>query len=173
MRANVYLVGVSRLISDQATWAWITTPLPRSRFDEVLLPECAGIASVRLLGYAGFPVTQHNGSKFLAWQHDRDRPTAELEQRLGFVREGSFSSYDQLLSRQQRRGSRQTTGLNTSVLPGVSVSNFGDYDQYSPTSTSAGRYARAFVDMGYYQNRLKPQPTSSLRPQAHDVQWRL
>ena len=170
---NVYLVGVSRLISDQANVGLDYDASAKDRVSTKYFFQNAPVS--RPFGFsdtAGFPVTQHNGSQVFSLGNTiAIGQRLNWEQRLGFVREGSFSSYDQLLSGGNNGvGAGQTTGLNTSVLPGVSVSNFGDYDQYSPTlNIGPAGTPGAFVDMGYYQNRLNPSTNVIFTAGKHTI----
>jgi len=67
-------------------------------------------------------------------------------------------------------GGGQTTGLDTSVLPGLEINNFGYYDQYSPTlNIGPAGVPGSFVDMGYYQNRLNPSTTVIFTAGKHTI----
>jgi hypothetical protein len=75
---------------------------------------------------------------------------------------GSYSFYNQSVAGGNFGvGSAQTdnplnglSGLTANVLPGLVIKNFGYNDLYSPTANVGP--ASAFVNMGYYQNRVNP-----------------
>ena len=64
----------------------------------------------------------------------------------------------------------QTTNLDPDVLPGLEISNFGYYDQYSPSlENGPAGTPGAFVDMGYYQNRLNPSTNVIFTAGKHTI----
>src|ERR1035441_6696319 len=71
--------------------------------------------------------------------------------RLGFVRMGSYSFFQQTAP-----GGNFGVGGETSKvapgIPGLTIHNFSNQDQYSSDALIGP--ASAFTDMGYYQNRL-------------------
>ena len=87
------------------------------------------------------------------------------EQRIGFVREGTFSDYTQTFAGGNLSvGGSQTTSnvpntdINTSVLPGLEFKYFGADDSLNAPTAFVGPAGTpgAFVDMGYYQSRVNP-----------------
>jgi hypothetical protein len=92
---NVYLIGDARLRSDQAT---ISVDYDATRNDRASAKYFYQNAPVsRPFGYsdtAGFPVTQLNGAQVFSLDNTVSiGQKLNWEQRLGFVRESSFSNY--------------------------------------------------------------------------------
>jgi hypothetical protein len=170
---NVYLLGVSRLVSDQANIALDYDASAKDRVSTKYFFQDAPVS--RPFGFsdtAGFPVTQHNGAQVFSLGNTiAIGSRLNWEQRLGFARMGSFSSYDQLLAGGNMGvGAAQTTGLLANSLPGLAISNFGYYDQYSPTlNIGPAGTPGAFVDMGYYQNRLNPSTNVIFTAGKHTI----
>jgi hypothetical protein len=170
---NVYLLGVSRLISDQANTALDYDATKNDRVSAKYFFQNAPVT--RPFGYSdtsGFPITQHNGSQVFSLDNTiAIGQRLNWEQRLGFVRMGSFSDYSQNVTGGNLGvGAAQSTGLDTSVLPGLAISNFGYYDQYSPTlNIGPAGTPGAFVDMGYYQNRVNPSTNVIFTAGKHTI----
>jgi hypothetical protein len=152
---NVNLIGTSVLTSNQATISVDYDLNTNDRLSAKYFYQDAPVT--RPYGYsetAGFPVTQQNGAQVAAIDNTIALSShLNWEQRLGFVREGSYSYFTQTAP-----GGAFGVGGGTSTiapgLPGLTINNFSNQDQYS----SAGLVgpASAFTDMGYYQNRLNP-----------------
>jgi hypothetical protein len=164
---NVYLLGVSRLISDQADASLDYDATKNDRVSAKYFYQNAPVT--RPYGFsdtAGFPITQHNGAQVFSLGNTiAIGQRLNWEQRLGFVRMGSFSSYvQQVPGGTLGVGGSQTpipgtmdTGMLANSLPGLTITNFGYYDQYSPSlNIGPAGTPGAFVDMGYYQNRVNP-----------------
>jgi hypothetical protein len=157
---NVYLIGTSRLISDQGTISLDYDLTPKDRIAAKYFYQNAPVT--RPYGFSntgGFPVTQHNGAQVASIGNTIAIGSRfNWEQRLGFVRMGSFSNYQQTVAGGNLGVSAaQTTGLVSNLLPGLEIKNFGYFDQYSPSlDIGPAGTPGAFVDMGYYQNRLNP-----------------
>ena len=170
---NVYLLGVSRLTSDQANVALDYDATKNDRVSAKYFYQNAPVT--RPFGFsetAGFPITQHNGTQVFSLDNTiAIGQRLNWEQRLGFVRMGSFSNYVQNLAGGNLGvGGGQTTGLDTSVLPGLEINNFGYYDQYSPTlNIGPAGVPGSFVDMGYYQNRLNPSTNVIFTAGKHTI----
>lgn len=167
---NVYLIGTSRLNSDQANVALDYEATKNDRVSAKYFYQNAPVT--RPFGYSntgGFPITQHNGSQVFSLGNTISiGQKLNWEQRLGFVRMGSFSNYKQTLAGGNMGVSAdQTTGLVPGVLPGLQIKNFGYFDQYSP-SLNVGPYD-AFVDMGYYQNRVNPSTNVIFTAGRHTI----
>ncbi|HEY1902509.1 MAG TPA: carboxypeptidase regulatory-like domain-containing protein [Terracidiphilus sp.] len=170
---NVYLLGVSRLISDQANAAIDYDATNNDRVSAKYFYQNAPVT--RPFGFSdtsGFPITQYNGSQvFSLGNTTAIGQRFNWEQRLGFVRMGSFSNYDQTLPGGILGvGGAQTTGLDAGDLPGLAISNFGYYDQYSPTlDMGPAGTPGAFVDMGYYQSRVNPSTNVIFTAGRHTI----
>ena len=103
---NVFLIGTARLNSDQATISLDYNATQNDRVSAKYFYQNAPVT--RPFGFsetAGFPVTQHNGAQVFSLGNTISiGPRLNWEQRLGFVRMGSFSNYQQTVAwRQSRR----------------------------------------------------------------------
>ncbi|MFZ0396180.1 MAG: carboxypeptidase regulatory-like domain-containing protein [Terracidiphilus sp.] len=170
---NVVLVGTSDLRTNQAT---ISLDYDATQNDRVSTKYYFQDAPVtRPFGFSateGFPVTAHNGSQVFSLGNTTTiGQKLNWEQRLGFVRMGTFSSYNQTLGGGNNGVSAaQTNNLTANVLPGLQIDNFGDSDQYSPALyLGPAGVPGAFVNMGYYQNRLNPSTNVILTVGRHTI----
>ncbi len=170
---NVILVGTSRLRSDQAT---ISLDYDATKTDRVSVKYFFQNAPVtRPFGFsatAGFPVTQHNGAQVFSIGNTISiGPRLNWEQRLGFVRMGSFSDYKQTFAGGNLGVSAgQPDNLVANLMPGLDIRNFGNFDQYSPSlEVGPAGTPGAFVDMGYYQNRLNPSTNVIFTAGKHTI----
>jgi hypothetical protein len=170
---NTYLLGTARLNSDQATISLDYDATKNDRISAKYFYQDAPVT--RPYGYsdtAGFPVTQQNGSQVASIGNTISiGQRLNWEQRLGFVRMGSFSGYTQTFAGGNLGVSgAQTTNLVANVLPGLTINNFGYYDQYSPSlNIGPAGVPGAFVDMGYYQNRLNPSTNVIFTAGRHTI----
>jgi len=165
---NVTLIGTSVLTSDQAV-ADIDYDLSKSdRLSAKYFFQTAPVS--RPYGYSqtgGFPLTQENGSQVAAIDNTIALGTRlNWEQRLGFVRMGSYSHFNQTLAGGNFGIDQGLAGVAPG-LPGIEIQNFGDVDQYSP-NLDLGPYS-AFVDMGYYQNRVNPSTNIIFTAGKHTI----
>ncbi len=165
---NVILVGTSVLTSDQAT---VDLDYDVSKNDRLSVKYFFQNAPVnKPYGYSqtgGFPVTQNNGSQVAAIDNTiAIGQRLNWEQRLGFVRMGSYSYFTQTVAGGNFGVGAGQAGLNPG-LPGLSISAFANNSQYSPSLT-VGPYS-AFVDMGYYQNRLNPSTNVIFTAGKHTI----
>lgn len=157
---NVILIGTGRLRSDQAT---VSLDYDATSTDRVSAKYYFQTAPVtRPFGFsntAGFPVTQNNGAQVFSLGNTMSIGSRfNWEQRLGFVRMGSYSDYRQAFDGGNLGVSgAQPDNLIANLMPGLQIKNFANFDQYSPSLYfgPAGTPG-AFVDMGYYQNRVNP-----------------
>jgi hypothetical protein len=170
---NVYLIGTARLISDQGT---ISLDYDATKNDRVSAKYFYQNAPVtRPYGFSntgGFPVTDHNGAQVASIGNTiAIGSRLNWEQRLGFVRMGSFSDYQQSFTGGNLGVSgAQTTGLAPDLLSGLEIKNFGYFDQYSPSlELGPAGTPGAFVDMGYYQNRLNPSTNVIFTAGRHTI----
>ncbi|MGB7546972.1 MAG: carboxypeptidase regulatory-like domain-containing protein [Terracidiphilus sp.] len=152
---NVNLIGTSVLTSNQATLSLDYDLSKNDRLSAKYFYQDAPVS--KPYGYSqtgGFPVTQHNGSQVAAIDNTISIGSRlNWEQRLGFVRMGSYSFYNQTVSGGNFGIGAGQPGLSAG-LPGLLINNFADSDEYSP-GLQVGPYS-AFTNMGYYQNRLNP-----------------
>jgi len=165
---NVTLVGTSVLTSNQLTVSLDYDVTKNDRLSAKYFYQDAPVTQP--FGYSqtpGFPVTQQNGAQVAAIDNTISLgPKLNWEQRLGFVRESSYSGFTQTVA-----GGAFGVGGGTSKiapgLPGITINNFANQDQYS-SSAFVGP-ASAFTDMGYYQNRLNPSTNLIYVAGAHTL----
>jgi Carboxypeptidase regulatory-like domain len=170
---NVYLIGTARLSSDLAN---ISLDYDATKTDRISAKYYYQNAPVtRPFGYsdtAGFPVTQHNGAQVFSLGNTVSiGPRLNWEQRLGFVRMGSFSNYSQTFAGGNLGVSAaQPDNLAANVMPGLQINNFGYFDQFSPTGyIGPAGVPGAFVNMGYYQNRVNPSTNVIFTAGKHTI----
>ena len=170
---NVILVGTSVLRTDQAT---ISLDFDVTQGDRVSAKYYYQDAPVtRPFGFSatqGFPVTAHNGSQVFSLGNTTTiGQKLNWEQRLGYVRMGTFSDYKQTLPGGNLGVSAaQPDNLVADILPGLEIKNFGNADQYSPSLyLGPAGVPGAFVNMGYYQNRLNPSTNLILTVGKHTL----
>jgi len=155
---NVNLIGTSTVVADQATAA-VDYDLRQSDrisakyyFQDDPVSKPYGFAQT-----GGFPISQNNGSQVMAIDNTiAIGPRLNWEQRLGFDRMYSYSSYTQTLvnSGGASNFGMGATGSFGTGLPGLLLKSFADTQLDSP-GLKVGPYS-SFADMGYYQNRLNP-----------------
>lgn len=165
---NVTLIGTSVLTSDQATGSVSWDMTKSDRLEAKYYFQTAPVT--RPYGYsqtAGFPVTQNNGAQVATIDNTIALGShVNWEQRLGFVRMGSYSYFKQTVA----GGTFGTGGESSTIapgLPGLTIKNFANQDQYS--SSALVGPASAFTDMGYYQNRLNPSTNLILVAGSHTL----
>ena len=170
---NVVLQGISRLNTDQAT---VAVDYDATKADRVSAKYYYQRSPVnRPFGFsdsAGFPLTQHNGSQVVSIDNTISIGSRlNWEQRLGFVRMGSFTNYQQtVVGGTLGVSAAQTTNLLANILPGLEIKNFGYNDQYAPNlNIGPSGTPGAFVDMGYYQNRLNPSTNVIFTAGRHTI----
>ncbi len=170
---NVFLIGTARLISDQATISLDYDATQNDRVSAKYFYQNAPVT--RPFGFSetpGFPVTQNNGAQVFSLGNTISiGPRLNWEQRLGFVRMGSFSNYQQTVPGGNLGVSgEQTTNLTPDVLPGLQINNFGNFDQSSPSLyVGPAGVPGAFVNMGYYQNRVNPSTNVIFTAGKHTI----
>ena len=156
---NVNLIGTAALKADQGTIALDYDVSSSDRLSTKYYYQNAPVT--KPYGFSqtgGFPVTQNNGSQVVAIDNTKSIGSRlNWEQRLGFVRMGSYTFFTQTLA----GGNLGVNGAPSAPsadfqagLPGLYLKDFADNDQYSP-GLNVGPF-NSFVDMGYYQNRLNP-----------------
>jgi hypothetical protein len=158
---NVTLVGTSTLVGDQATAAvdYDLTKTDRLSFKYYYqndpLTKPFGVSSY----VGGFPGSTYNGSKVGAIDNTiAIGQRLNWEQRLGFIRMGTYSYYNQTIN--NNAGTGPTFGITNPVpgapalLPAFTISEFETPVAGTPTMR-VGPYS-TFANTGYYQNRLNP-----------------
>jgi len=161
---NVTLLGTSTLIGDQATASldYDVTKTDRLSFKYYYQndPDTAPYGFSSQVG--GFPSNTYNAAQVGALDNTISiGPRLNWEQRLGYVRMATYSSYNQtVINNSTGATGGPTFGIANpvpgalSLLPSIDVSEFA-----VPTSgTPALRIGpnSTFVNTGYYQNRLNP-----------------
>src|SRR5579863_9058721 len=123
---NVNLIGTSELTSNQGTLSLDYDVNKTDRLSTKYFYQDAPIT--RPFGFSqivGFPVTAHNVSQVLSLGNTiAIGPRLNWEQRLGFVRMGTFSNYGQTATGGNLGLSgAQTTNLVANLLPGLTINN--------------------------------------------------
>jgi len=160
---NVNLIGTSVLTSNQATASVDYDLTKTDRLSAKYFYQDAPVS--KPYGYSqtgGFPVTQENGSQVGAIDNTISIGSRfNWEQRLGFVRMGSYALFNQTapggnfgVGGGYVQDPNGPTANFAAGLPGITIKSFADNSQYSP-SLGLGP-ASSFTNMGYYQNRLNP-----------------
>jgi len=159
---NVNLIGTSVLVADQGTASvdWDVTKTDRLGFK--FYDQTAPVN--KPYGYSqtgGFPVTQDNTAEVGALDNTISIGSRlNWEQRLGYVRMGSYGSYTQTVA---NPNGAPNFGINSgSTAPGdfiagmagLYIPSFGS-SQLDAPGIKVGPYS-SFADMGYFQNRLNP-----------------
>jgi hypothetical protein len=169
---NGYLIGTSRLTTDQATLSLDYDATKSDRVSAKYFYQKAPLT--RPFGFsetAGFPVTAHNGAQVFSLGNTIALSSRlNWEQRLGFVRMGTFSDYKQEIPGNLGVSAAQPDGLIADLLPGLQINNFAYNDQYSQRLyLGPAGVPGAFVDMGYYQNRLNPSTNLIFTAGRHTI----
>jgi hypothetical protein len=160
---NVTLIGNSMLVANQATASVDYDMTKTDRLSVKYYYQNDPVSKpFGLSQTGGFPVVQNNGSHVAAIDNTITiGPRINWEQRLGFDRMYSFSSYTQTLPASTTAGATGSNygigagfpGLN-GALPGLNLEEFGFSGSNSPSLTTGPD--SAFVNEGYFQNRLNP-----------------
>ena len=159
---NVTLKGTSVLSADQAT---ASIDYDVSKNDRLSLKYYYQTDPVtKPYGYSsvgGFPVTQENGAQVFAIDNTISfGARLNWEQRLGFDRMRSYSTYQQTVAGGNFgiNGAPPLGQIANPVvadeLAGLSLAEFAANSTTAP-AISVGPYS-AFVNTGYFQNRLNP-----------------
>ena len=158
---NVTLVGTSMLVGDLASASvdYDLSLKDRLSFkyfyqnDPVTRPF--GVSS-RL---GGFPGNTYNGAQVGAIDNTiQIGSRLNWEQRLGYIREATYSSYSQSVINNSSSG--PTFGITNpvpgapSTLPAISISEFETPVSGTPSMTFGP--SSTFTNTGYYQNRINP-----------------
>ena len=160
---NVTLLGTSTLLADQASAAvdYDATKMDRLSvkyyFQNDPVNKPYGFSQT-----GGFPVTQNNGAQVFAIDNTITLGSRiNWEQRLGFDRMGSYSFFTQTLQPDATLGATfgidagaSATQIQPGILAGLNLGSFANNNNSSPGLTVGP--ASAFVNTGYYQNRINP-----------------
>jgi hypothetical protein len=159
---NVTLKGTSVLSADQAAASLDYDVSTNDRLSLKYYYQTDPVT--KPYGYSavgGFPVTQFNGAQVFAIDNTISFGSrVNWEQRLGFDRMRSYSTYQQTLAGGNFGiNGAPSTGqianpLVADELPGLSLGEFA-YNSSTAPSLTVGPYS-AFVNTGYFQNRLNP-----------------
>lgn len=119
----------------------------------------------------GFPTTEANSAEVGVIDNTISIGSRlNWEQRIGYVREGTYSYYNQAVTDTNTPSAGESFGFGSSpvslpgttnplmlpgVLPGVDVSEFAVKANTGVPSLVTGPYS-AFVNTGYHQNRINP-----------------
>ncbi len=178
---NVTLIGNSLLVADQgaASLDWDVTQ--RDRLSFKYYSQNAPVS--KPYGFSqtgGFPVTQNNAAQVFAIDNTISFGSRiNWEQRLGVDRMDSYSFYSQQLACDPTLGcnygvgssdpvlSGNTAGLIANTLPGLDLKEFAYNSTVAPGIT-VGPYS-AFVNTGYFQNRLNPSSNLILALGKHTL----
>jgi hypothetical protein len=172
---NVTLIGTSMLVANQATASvdYDVSSGDRLSFKYFYQNDPVN----KPYGYAstgGFPVTQNNGAQVFAVDNTITIGSRlNWEQRLGFDRMGSYSFYNQTSPGGDFgiNASAPTTAIPNSLvadlLPGLSLGEFAANTTVASAVTT-GPYS-AFVNTGYYQNRINPSTNVILSLGHHTI----
>ena len=161
---NVTLVGTSILVANQATASVDYDVTKTDRLSVKYYYQTDPVSKpFGLSQTGGFPVTQNNGAQVAAIDNTITIGSKiNWEQRLGFDRLYSYSFYTQTLPASTTAGA---TGTNYGIgagglgglaggLPGLDLEEFA-YDASSSPGLTTGPDS-AFVNEGYWQNRVNP-----------------
>jgi hypothetical protein len=159
---NVTLFGTSKLLAQQAT-ASIDYDVTRTdRFSVKYYYQTDPVTKPYTYSQVpGFPSQQANGSQVLALDNTiQIGSRLNWEQRLGYDLMNSYSSYSQNVTPDPTLGPNfgvgaGSVGLTPGVLPGLDLLRFSSTLQSSGAGLDVGPYS-AFINLGYFQNRLNP-----------------
>jgi Carboxypeptidase regulatory-like domain len=173
---NVTLIGTSILVANQATASVDYDVTKTDRLSVKYYYQNDPVSKpFGLSETGGFPVTQNNGAQVAAIDNTITIGSRiNWEQRLGFDRLGSYSFYTQTLPVSTATGA---TGANYGIgagfpglaggLPGLDLEEFA-YDGTSSPGLTTGPDS-AFVNEGYFQNRLNPSTNVILALGKHTI----
>jgi hypothetical protein len=170
---NVTLEGTSMLIADQATVAVDYDVTKTDRLSAKWYYQNAPVSKpFGLSETAGFPVTQSNGAQVFALDNTITIGSKiNWEQRLGIDRLGSYSSYTQTAPGGSFGVGGGTTApapaLTPNVLGGLEITEFG-LDASNESTLTTGPES-AFVDTGYFQNRINPSTNAIFSVGKHTI----
>jgi hypothetical protein len=156
---NVTLLGKSLLVGDQAAASvdFDVTKTDRLSF-KYYYQNDPEIQPFGFSSLGGFPANTYNGAQVGALDNTISIGSRlNWEQRLGYVRMGTYSSYSQTVQSPAGGPSFGTTNDvpgAPNLLPAISISEFAT-DVSGTPGLSIGPNS-SFVNTGYFQNRLNP-----------------
>ena len=159
---NVTLLGTSTLVADQANIAVDYDVTKTDRLSGKYYYQNDPVN--KPYGFSqtgGFPVTQNNGAQVFALDNTIIIGSKiNWEQRLGWDRMGSYSFYRQTLPADPTLGANYgvgSGGVPGEYAPGLQGLDLVEFAYDNPDSPSlATGPDSAFVNTGYYQNRINP-----------------
>jgi hypothetical protein len=158
---NVTLIGTSTLVANQAVADLDYDVTKTDRLSAKYYIQTDPVA--KPYGFSqvgGFPVSQDNGAQVFALDNTITIGSKiNWEQRIGFDRMYSYSYYTQTLPASSSLGADYgigagQPGIIQNAMPGLDLKEFA-YDASDAPGVTAGPYS-AFVNLGYYQNRINP-----------------
>jgi hypothetical protein len=159
---NVTLFGTSTLVANQASASIDYDVTSADRFSVKYYYQNDPVTKPYTYSQVpGFPAQQANGSQVLALDNTiQFGSRLNWEQRVGYDLMDSYSSYNQTVTPDPTLGATfgvgaGSAGLTPNVLPGLDLLKFASTAQSSGAGVSVGPYS-AFVNLGYFQNRLNP-----------------
>jgi hypothetical protein len=159
---NVTLFGTSTLLANQAAASIDYDVTSTDRFSVKYYYQNDPVTKPYTYSQVpGFPAQQANGSQVLALDNTiQFGSRLNWEQRLGYDLMNSYSSYSQNLTPDPTLGptfgvGAGSVGLTPDVLPGLDLLKLASTQQSSGAGVGVGPYS-AFVNLGYFQNRLNP-----------------
>lgn len=166
---NVTLLGTSLFTGEQATAAVDYNVSNADHLSTKYYYQTDPVAKPYYVSSVpGFPQTQNNGSQVFSIDNSvAFGPRVNWEQRLGFVRMGSYSYYTQNVN---SPSGDPTFGIDTGYpgfMPGLLIDHLAADTSVAP-GIKVGPYS-AFTNMGYYQNRINPSTNVILALGKHTV----
>jgi hypothetical protein len=159
---NVTLIGTSQLVADQAESSLDYQATATDRVSLKYFYQNDPVSKPYTFSQTpGFPAQQYNGAQVVALDNTiAFGSRINWEQRLGWVRMGSYSYYTQTVVPDATLGGNfgvgaGSAGLQPNLLPGLDLQRFASTKQSSSAGLDVGPYS-AFPNTGYYQNRLNP-----------------
>jgi hypothetical protein len=171
---NVTLFGTSLLTGEQATASVDYNLKPTDQLSVKYYYQTDPVSKpYGVSATAGFPTFQANGSQVAAIGNTISiGPRVNWEQRLGYVRMGSYSRYSQ---RAINAGGDPNFGVGSGAdgytpsagLPGILIKEIAANTSVSP-GLKLGPYS-SFANIGYYQNRLNPSTNVIFAKGRHTI----
>ncbi len=167
---NVVLPGTSKLTADQANAALDYTVTPNDRLSAKYYYQHDPFIGPHAVSQTdGFPSLEDSGSQVFALDNTIAMgPRINWEQRLGFVRQKVYSSYNQTFT---GCSSDPTCGMSfpgSTTFPGLTLKKFGASSTNNYSTLNIGP-ASSFVNAGYFQNKINPSTNLILALGKHTI----